>query len=513
MRLEVSQRGPGAATRMIVLAIATVTLWCILELAFRRAGAITDDWQGWRQADTQAIARNLASVEFNPLKPRIDWGGDGPGYVEAELQLYPTLIAVFLRAVGDSVWPGQILSLLCVGGALLLLFLELSRRFGAWPAYLALACALAVHGVVVIGPSIQPDTLSFLFFTVGFLTFLRWLDEPRDGLLLGWVAATALAALVKPTTLELGIVQFVLVLLRRRELLARKEIWIGWALVLAAVTAFLAYAHSIYVVHGNTFGVLSGGDSKLPTPARLLELGRWVALARYTVVWGTGLTALPAFLYLVYRRRFGAEEIALAAGALAVGVLAFRYTSGNFGTHYHLPHVLLGAWLVARAAADLAPRVAARKPLALALTALAALAPPLLFTRAVVAVRRLPFEPETELGQMLADSSTPGSLVVVRARAERTNAEWNTPNNFEDPRVFYLSRTRGWVLPNDEPGAKRLSQYAAHGARFYVHNNQFPPDDELAAWLAANANPVAVSAVGTVWRMRGPTPPPATTPD
>ena len=48
----------------------------------------------WRECDTQAIARNLAFEEFDPLRPRIDWRGDGPGYVETELQLYPTLVAL-----------------------------------------------------------------------------------------------------------------------------------------------------------------------------------------------------------------------------------------------------------------------------------------------------------------------------------------------------------------------------------------------------------------------------------
>ncbi len=60
-------------------------------LVVRRTDAITDDWQGWRQADTQAIARNLAFEEFAPHRPRIDWRGDGPGYVETEAQIYPAL--------------------------------------------------------------------------------------------------------------------------------------------------------------------------------------------------------------------------------------------------------------------------------------------------------------------------------------------------------------------------------------------------------------------------------------
>jgi 4-amino-4-deoxy-L-arabinose transferase-like glycosyltransferase len=488
--------------RVAVAAVLTVIVWCLLVVALRRTPFITDDWMGWRQADTQAIARNFATIELAPLHPRVDWGGSGPGYVEAELQLYPLLIAVVMRVAGESLWPGQLLSLGFVAAALLVLFRDLARRFGGVPAYLALVCALAVHGVIVIATSIQPDTLSFLFFTLGFLAFLRWLEAPSDRRLLAWVAATAVAGLVKPTTLELGIAQAVLVALRRRELLRSKELWIGWALVITTVGVYLAFARTLYLEHGNTFGILSGGDSKLPAAARLLEPQRWVALARYTVVWGTGLAAVPAAVYLLARRRLGPEEIALAAGALVVGVVGFRYATGSFGTHYHLPHVVLGAFLVARAAADLSASFASRRGLGPALVAGTLVVAPLLFARTLRELRRLPFEPETELGHMLAGVAEPGTLVVVRARAERYNQEWSTPNNFEDPRVFYLSRTKGWVLPNDEPGADRLAALALEGARFYVHVNQYPPDHALAAWLERHATLVAASGVGTVYALR-----------
>ena len=96
----------------------------------------------------------------------------------------------------------------------------------------------------------------------------------------------------------------------------------------------------------------------------------------------------------------------------------------------------------------------------------------------------LPPQRETVLGQALAQLAPPGTLVAVRARAESFNTEWQTVNNFEDPRVFYVSRTQGWVLPNDLAGAGRLAEVALRGATFYVHVTQKPIDAELAAWLA-----------------------------
>ena len=483
-------------SRWAIAAAATILVWCGLELALRRTSAITDDQHGWRQADTQAIARNLAFEELDPLRPRIDWRGDGPGYVETELQLYPTLVALAMRATGESVWPGQLLSLVCVALAAALVYAALARRFGPRAAYAGLLALLTCQGVVVAGTSIQPDPLAFLGYTVGFVAFAAWLAEPTRGRLVAWIAATALAGLVKPTTLELGITQGVLVLLAHRGALRRPALWLGWALVLAAVAAFLLHARSLYVEYGHTFGVLSGGDSKLPALDALLRPRTWIDLARFFVVWGVGLPAVPAALYLAYRRRLGAEEAALAAGALVLSLVALRYASGPFGTHYHLPHVLLGAWLVARAAATLDARVATRAFVAVAV-ALALL----LQARALRYVRALPPEPETKVGEMLARVAPPGTRVVVRARAPRRDPDWRTPNNFEDPRVFYVSRARGWAIANDDAGAAPVADLAARGALFYAHVGQRPPDPELAAWLAAHATLIDTAPEGQLYRL------------
>ena len=113
-----------------------------------------------------------------------------------------------------------------------------------------------------------------------------------------------------------------------------------------------------------------------------------------------------------------------------------------------------------------------------------------------------PTQPETVLGERLAQLAPPGTLVAVRARAESFNPEWRTVNNYEDPRVFYLSRTKGWVLPNDLAGASRLHDVAARGAQFYAHVTQKPIDAELAGWLAAHATRVHTSPEGEIYSLR-----------
>ena len=215
---------------------------------------------------------------------------------------------------------------------------------------------LATKGTVTIATSIQPDTLSFLAFTIGFVVFRAYLDDPTTRRLVIWVVATALAGLVKPTTLELGIAQAVMCMLLRPDLLRSPRIWLGWMAVLAVVAAHMLHARQLYLDYGNTFGVLSGGDSKLPGLAELVSPRLWFGVASFEVVWGIGFLGAAAALYRIASRTLRAEELALAGAALCVSVLAFRYTSGYFGTHYHLPHTVLGAWLVARAVAELAGR-------------------------------------------------------------------------------------------------------------------------------------------------------------
>ncbi|MBK9032078.1 MAG: glycosyltransferase family 39 protein [Myxococcales bacterium] len=472
-------------------AYATIAAWAVFMVMARRPAAITDDWQGWRQADTAAIARNFVDEEFDPLRPRIDWRGDGPGYVETELQLYPAIVAALATATGDVELPAQLVSLACVALACALLFGALARRFGEVPAYVALLAALSMQGTIVASTSIQPDPLAFLAFTIGWLAFLDDLARPSARALATWIAATAIAGLVKPTTLELGLAQVAVVALAHRPALRRPRLWLGWAAVLAIVGAFLLYARTLYVTYGNTFGVLSGGDSKLPALSALAAVEPWRELARFGVVWGVGLLAVPAALYLAVRRRFACEELALAGAALALSLLAFRYTASTFGTHYLLPHVVLGAWLVAHVAAELPrPRVV------LALAAIAALA---LSARAVRFVRALPREPESIMGAQLAALAPPGTRVVVRARAEGYNQQWHTTNNFQDPRVFYLARAKGWVVPNDLAGATAIADYALRGARYYVHVAQRPIDADLAAWLTAHAHRVAAGDAGEIY--------------
>ncbi|MFN9703226.1 MAG: hypothetical protein ACK595_00195, partial [Planctomycetota bacterium] len=92
----------GRRAMLVVLA-----LWAVAVLA----GVPMGIGGGWRECDTQAIARNLAFEDFDLLRPRVDWRGDSDGAVECEFPLYQAAIALALRAFGESEVPGRLLSL------------------------------------------------------------------------------------------------------------------------------------------------------------------------------------------------------------------------------------------------------------------------------------------------------------------------------------------------------------------------------------------------------------------
>jgi 4-amino-4-deoxy-L-arabinose transferase-like glycosyltransferase len=475
--------------------------WAALQVSLRRPASIADDWHGWRQTDTQTIARNLADDSLDVLYPRVAWGGDGPGYVETEFQLYAALVATVLYLAGPAEWPGQLLSLAFVALAVLLLFRMLRPRFGPAAALAACALVLAGRGATYLSTSIQPDTLSFLAFTAGFGYFLEFLEREGRGPLVAAMAWTAVAALVKPTTLQLGVVQFMLVLVTRPGLLRRLDLWLGWLAVLALLGLFLLHASSLYHLYGNTFGTVSGGDLKFPALRHLTSPTLLVRLGKQAVYWGTGIPAALAAMVLLVRRDLDPPAIALAAGGLVMELVGMRYACEEWGSHYHIPLAVLGAWLLARAWWRFAlPGGAGLRRVAAGACAALVAAQYAFFVREI---RREPTAREVVMGRELAARVRPGELAVVRSQTHTRDDFWSTDHNFEDPRIFYLAQVRGWALPWDRTGADAVAGPAARGARSYVEIHRRRPDPELYRWLEDHAELVVDRPEGRIWTLPG----------
>jgi 4-amino-4-deoxy-L-arabinose transferase-like glycosyltransferase len=464
---------PAAGRRLAMLAIlvwAAVT-WFVVPHGI---GA------SWRECDTQAIARNFLVDGFDPLRPRVDWRGDTDGAVECEFPLYELMIATALAAVGEAEWPGRLLSLLSMVMAALSLHRLLEWRTGPGAALAGLATFLVAGSSLLLATRVMPDALSLGLGLAGLCTFVRYLDSGRGGSLWLATAATIAAALQKPLALQLGLVWFgwALVLAPRR--LRELRLWLAFGSILAVVAAWLWHGRSLHAETGLTFGVVSGGDTKFPAMAQLLQPKVWLQLGWTTLQHGASWYAVVAAAALVVRRRFDRTD-AVWCGAVAAGLLvSLRYSYHHgMGPHYHAFAAAAGAWFVARAMALVPVRwLWWGLGVAVVLQGAWRLREEYRMRSFVIRV------PMLEVAARVREVKQPAELVVVRATKPRLDPQWARRNNFEDPTFFYQAGLRGWVLPADGFDVAALTELHRRGARLVYDPNAHDAAPAVAAWLA-----------------------------
>lgn len=201
------------------------------------------------------------------LWPRIDWGAPGPGFVETEFQIYPFTVSLLYRVWGEDPLYGRFFSLALTGLAGLV-FQRLARRFLGPPAALAATTLFLMAPVCFrFSRAFMPEATALLFYLLALDRFLAFLAGNRWRDVLGSAAAMCLAILVKPTTIHLSLALMILAIARggSRSLLRPKLIVFGLVSLLPAA-AYYAHAAAIHLAYGNTFGVISGGDSKWGNP-------------------------------------------------------------------------------------------------------------------------------------------------------------------------------------------------------------------------------------------------------
>ncbi len=510
----------------LAMLLLSMIIWASFQWIQVRPTDIDRDLVSWRQADTQSIALNFLHEDARLFWPRINWRGAGPGFVETELQLYPYLAMQLMRVGGEGVWAGQLISLFSMVLAMGICLWQLAQRFSLWAVLAASIGLFSSRNTLFLSTSIQPDALAFLAYVAGFWTFLAWLDDShaRVRYLLAATLFTSLAALIKPPALHLGIIEFLLVMLLKPMRLRQSNIWFAWLVILLVVGAFLYHAAQLHFIYGNTFGVLSGGDSKFPKLHHLIDFDIWCGLLKGVAGWGMGYVGIAALLFLTLRWQWDRLILAMFVGMGIYLLVAFRYSAGNNG-HYHVFELLLASYAVAKAT-DLALNDCQRLPkrlslevisLPLAIIFLAVLASygAQRFTiqnqervqnnREQPAIISLAKQFRDYLAQISASSPAAWpvsqSLVVTRSSFTRYDRFWETIDNFEDPRFFYAARVFGWVLPADTVKYEQLQALQKLGAEYYAEPNGIPDDPELDAWLQTQAELVINGPAGKVWRL------------
>ncbi|WP_433505487.1 ArnT family glycosyltransferase [Pseudonocardia halophobica] len=486
----------------------------------RAFGPLTYPGDIWRQADTATIARNFARNGMNLFFPQINWGGNGPGYVETELPLMPWLTGGLYLIFGEHEFLGRLVSLAFMVAAAAA-FWGLARRvLPAAPARWALIAFAVSPAFLRWGTAFMPEATVLFFTILALLLFCRWLQEDRLALLVGAGAAASVAGLVKPTSLHVGIVLLVWVLIADRSRLRRPALYVVGVAALVAPVLWLRHASSLYREYGNTFGVISGGDNKFGNLALWTSPDFYVGLARAELLFIFGVIGLPLAILGAVRlwrdRRMVPAFAVVAAGFVGATILYFlagRYTGSELGIQYHvfsLPYTalatgvgvfVLGRWVTERANGGIDERRLVRTVAAVMLVLLLAAQSLYIFARS--------FSDQAgafgTCADRIAGLSAPTDLIVVGT--DSTTVDDGVANNYEEPVVHHRADRRGWVLAADQyEQTELLSGFREQGARYFV--NPFPelvtPGQALDRWLQANAQEVSSSATAgcDIWALR-----------
>ncbi len=451
------------------------------------AGALLRSWDvgrpvdraDWRECDVSAIARNFCREGMNPLYPRIDWRGDGPGYAEMELPLLPWTMAVFYKVFGLHEPIGRVLCL-AAGLLALLVFMRMARDLLDPRAALA-ACLFFAFSPLAVrqATALQPDGWMFAIGLLGVHRFLRWLrtDSWSDYCLS--MVATSLAILAKAPAAYVGLL-FASLLLWQRGLVALRD-WRTWLFALVALlpgVAWYLHARQLYEVYGNSLGLSNEQHwadwECLTRPAYLKGLLR----LQLTDVWmPAGM--IVALAGAAFQRRQPAVTVSIL-WLMAIGIYllaAIRTTSADWAYYYHVVSVPPVALLFGLGVSMLwsqATAVRQRRGLRAAGPAVAfALILVLGFVTYVQELLWIRQFMRTNDGpsaycvsaRELSTFMVPRELVVASGGPSQVNGHQAAYNASY---FFYWLDVTGFNIASDRQSIEQLEEFRQHGARYFI---------------------------------------------
>lgn len=428
----------------------------------------------WRQADTASIAHHFLHGGFHLLYPQIYWGGTGPGYVESEFQLYPFLVALLYRLFGEHPWLGRLVSLLFVAPTLLV-FHRLSLRLlparaALWALFFFAASPLYLRYSVAF----MPEATVLCFYVGALYCFGVWLEGQEPRWLFRAALCTALSILVKPTSIHIGLIFLLLVRGRhgaRRFL--RADLWLFAALSLLPALLWYAHARGLYLRYGNTFGVLSGGDSKFGGPRYWLSPGFYVALLNLETRWLLAGFGWVPFLYGfwgLWRTKAAPASIAPRLPLYGLGtiflyyLIVARYAGESWGVHYHLYALPFYALGFGRGMEELRSFEIAGRTVMLVAVSSTLFGAATLFRDLRTPAAGAP----AVLGCAAAVRRVVPAAAPILVSSDSPSREDGVPNNYQDPVLFFYSDRHGFSLARDWHRPERVEEFRRRGARFLV---------------------------------------------
>lgn len=462
-----------------------------LALALRLKGIHNPllDHPGWRQGDTAAIARNFATLDYNPFHPQADYNGPPPNYVELELQIVPFLAATLYKVFGIHEIFGRLISLAFSLGTVAVLARfgrRLARESGTSPQFAGLTAAFlfAIYpGSTYYGRTFMPDTTMIFFFTAALCVSTCWIFDVEGAW--GkhfWAAAslTALALLAKPVAVVALLPIFTIMCARwgLPSMLRRSQTYVFFALALAPLAAYDRYVSSVAEWHW------ASGITRLHVlPSLIAAFHSWNAMHLKLRIYREVLAVLPgtmlgplctaffALAVIITPLRATARALlpAWLVASLAYAFVVMTYERVDYYFYIILPLAALWSGMLIERVAAFATRKGIPKAATCAVTTIAAAAL-VIFSRGPVRVY-YKYNPAVYRAAKALDATLAQDSLAVMGHY--------------DPSILYYINRKGWEedpylwTPFDEQSAIRK------GARYYIdiEHGRLKRNVELYAWL------------------------------
>jgi 4-amino-4-deoxy-L-arabinose transferase-like glycosyltransferase len=423
----------------------------------------------WRQADTASIAYHFYINGYRLLYPQIFWGGNSPGYVETEFQLYTYLVALLYSFFGEQLWLGRLVSVIFSILAWVV-FYWLARKIlnnttlAAWSLFFLVFSPSYIRYSVAF----MPEATVMFFYIAAIWFYMNWLSDSKTAMLFLASICVLLAALVKPTSVHIGLV-FALLALQKwgATILKRKEIWIAIVVILLPAGLWYWHARNLFLEYGNTFGLLSGGDSKFGNVAIWSSPHFYLSLLRLDAKWvlGYGLVLLFAAGIISALKRQGGQLTVFGIAVIAFYyMIVARYSSEEWGIQYHVYMLPFAALAAAFGVEWIRDRYNHYIQMGILLLSIAIF----FYTSAKFYLDAISPGADNFMAcaGYVKDLVPSNQLMIVSTTSYASDN--GTPNNYQEPQIFFYSHRYGWSLPADRHTADELLRLRHLGAAYFV---------------------------------------------
>lgn len=465
--------------KLLIIALFAAASLIRLADAFRPI-----DKGSWRECDLGSISRNFAQEGMNPLYPRIDWRGDGPGYAEMEMPIFPFLTAVTYKIFGIHDQLGRIWAFLFSLGALFFFFRLAREYLDLFSSTVAFAFFAFNPLIVLTATSIQPEALMLFAYIASVYFFIRWLKTEKNSDFWPAVFMTALTLSAKAPSAHIGLFFSILLIEKYGWTVIRQsKVWLFGVLSVLPPALWYLHANRLWIEYGNSLGVSNeyhwiGWDIFTDT-----EFIGGILRSEFFYVWVVFGLIVGAFgVWRGYGEETGRHSLGWLASIFALYLLAARTTSEDWANYYHVFSIPPAALIFglgikklcdyARESADSFSRhtlpVNLGKLFVIIVVVAAIFATLLLELKQVRAnfLNHRVKEPAFACAERIKPSLTKKGLIV--ASGEHCVDKKGYMLAYNASYMFYWLERKGWNICIEEQSINKIRMFAAKDARYFV---------------------------------------------